>query len=744
MRTGFHAIGGAHPYLVARAQVLGMLRSSEVAPGAYEHDWEPLGPTNVGGRVRALAVDPRNADILYAGGVAGGVWKSEDAGASWSPLTETFSNVGVSSIAIDPTDSDVIYVGTGEELANRSDFTPFRGIGIMKTTDGGDTWRLLPQTIGDPAFRVVNDLVISAANPKVLYAGVSAGVARSVDAGRTWKTVWETPGVTGCGDLAIRTDRSPDVILASCADAEPDGVYLSEDGGEQWKKVIDVVYGERAGYAAVAFAPSDQDIAYASVARTADSPGGQTGTLALLRSDDGGRTWKPRNDGATNWLGSCGPETSGQGDYGNAIAVDPTDPDRLWLGGVDAFRSDDGGTTITIASYWWLDQRYQDLPEPAPWMHADFHGIWFDPGFDGSANQRVYFVNDGGVFRTDNARAPLPNKECDGDVLWNLTSIDPLNDVVYQPLNDGLVITQFWAGTVSNDGTIVMGGTQDNGTWIRRAGAGPDGWSFAIGGDGFDVAISPDNGLFYGELYGHEGIRIERSTTGNLQSFKEITKSAINDKGLFFTPFVMDPATPATLWTGGQKMWRTTDGGDLWVEASPVLPTRQHEAISAIAVAPGDPKVVYAGSNGGGLWMTENGASSPPSWSTSPVQQGYVSSIAVDPSEPHTAYATVGSFDVPHVLKTTDGGASWDDVGADLPNVPASSVAINPLDPDMVFVGTDAGAFESHNGGATWLPANGDLASTIVQDLVFRPGTSELYLFTFGRGAYRVDVGTGG
>jgi photosystem II stability/assembly factor-like uncharacterized protein len=132
---------------------------------------------------------------------------------------------------------------------------------------------------------------------------------------------------------------------------------------------------------------------------------------------------------------------------------------------------------------------------------------------------------------------------------------------------------------------------------------------------------------------------------------------------------------------------------------------------------------------------------SPPSWS-SVTAEGYISSIAVHPTDPRIAYATVASFGVERVLKTTDGGASWNDVGADLPDVPANAVAINPRNPAMVFVGTDAGVFESPNGGLTWLPANGNMTTTIVQELVFRQGTSDLYVFTHGRGVFRVDVGT--
>jgi len=729
MRAGFEAAAGTHPYVAAREQVERMVRANAVAPGAFARDWTFLGPSDVGGRVRALVVDPRNTNVLYAGGVSGGVWKSTDAGGSWVPLTETFANVGVSAIVIDPRDSNVLYVGTGEFIATRFSDSPLNGVGILKTTDAGATWRLLRATINNADFQVVHDLAISAADSNVLYASTTTGVSRSTDGGQTWQVVLQVDSESGCAEIALRTDRSPDVLLASCADFFPDGVYLSSDGGNTWAKVIDTVNGERAGRAAIAFAPSNQDIAYASVARTVDSPAGSSGTLALLRSDDGGQTWTVRNSGTTNWLGYC-EDPAGQGYYGNVVAVDPTDPNRVWLGGVDMFRTDDAGQTVTIASYWWFSP---EVTPPSPGMHADQHVITFDPGYDSANNQTIYFGNDGGVFRTRTSRAALPSNEC----------YQPNNQVQYEPLNNGLAITQFWAGTVSNDGALLMGGTQDNGTWIRPSGAGADGWRWAIGGDGFDVAIAPANDRYYGEVYGHQGIRILRSSTGQVEDFIEVTKSSLNDSGLFFTPFVLDPSNPSVLWTGGHYMWRTTNGGDVWVQSSPEF-TQGRRAVSAIGISPTDSNIIYAGSNAGDLWATTNGTASPPTWTQLPTQGGYVTAIAVHPADPRTAYATIGAFGLPHLLKTTDGGTTWTDIGTELPDVPFSAVAINPRNPDMVFVGTDAGAFESPNGGTTWFPANGNMASTIVQDLVFRPGTSELYLFTHGRGAYAVDVGTGG
>jgi photosystem II stability/assembly factor-like uncharacterized protein len=719
-------------------------RLGQIAPGAFTRAWKALGPADEGGRTQTLVVNPRDPNVMYVGGVAGGVFKSTDAGASWKPVTEAFGNVTVSSLVLDPTNPDVVYAGTGELLASGHQ-RPTTGIGILKSTTAGASWRLIPSTVG---FGPVNDIVVSPNDPLAVYASTERTVLRSSDGGTSWQPSLADGGDT-CRDLAIRTDRNPDTVFAACAHNQGGSVWRTVDGGARWDPVITTVEEAPIGNTALAIAPSNQEIVYASVGEVPNELGAHA--LALVRSDQGGAdgTWQVVNTaddtpGHPRYLASCR-SRSGQAWYGNAIGVAPNDPEHLWLGGVDLFRSDDGGRTITVAGYWELRQAHA-LQDGTPYVHADFHAIEFHPNYDGAGNQTVYFGNDGGVFRTTNDRAPLADPNC---FPLQESSGDPnrTNDVVYDALNDGFSAIQFYGGAVSDDGRYLLGGAQDNGNWaLDTQAGGPNDWFMVQGGDGFEVAISPANDAFYMEYTNGAVTRIPQlvETTGYQQEelYNRLLPLAGQGGGRFHSPILLDPNDPNVLYVGLAQLWRTLDRGATFVPASDQF----IGSVSAIAVAPGNGDVIYSGTEFGQVYVTVNGRTQPPAWTdiSAGLPSGLVSSIAINPADPRIAYATFATFGVPHVWKTTDQGASWVDVSRDLPDVPANTVAINPVNPEMVYAGTDSGVYESVNGGATWLPASGRLISTIVMDLVFRTGTSELYAFTHGRGAFMVDVGTGG
>lgn len=716
-------------------------RLGQIAPGAFSRPWTALGPADEGGRTRGLVINPRDPNVMYTGGVAGGVFKSTDAGATWRPVTEVLGNVSVGSIAMDPTNPDVLYAGTGELLATGyQDVTS--GIGILKTTTAGRTWRLLPTTI---AFGTVRDIVVSANDPRVVYAATEAGVMRSQDGGDAWTPSF-SGSADGCTDLALRTDVNPDTVFAACALRSAGGIHRSADGGNQWEPVITDVEGQPAGNTVLAIAQSNQNIVYASVGSIAGL--GENQAIALLRSDQGGAngTWVVANTaddtpGNPRYLASCG--ASGQAFWGNALAVDPTDPEHLWVAGVDAFRSDDGGRTLTIAGYWELRQLHT-MEDGTPYIHADYHAIVFHPNYDRESNQTVYFATDAGVFRTQNDRAPLNDPRCYPTEAIP-SDLNVLNDVTFDALNDGYSALQFYAGTVSDDGRYLLGGSQDNGTWglDREGGGGPNDWIMVQGGDGFETAISPNNDAFYMEYYSGALTRVSQLTVSQGYREERLYQRLPFPAGRFHTPFVLDPNNSNNFWMGRQELVRSTDAAATFAEAGrfSVL-----QGISAIAVAPGNSDVVYVGTDAGAVSVSTNAtATLPVTWTdiSAGLPDGVVSSIAIHPTDPRTAYVTFSNFGIQKVWKTTDQGATWTNLDGILPDVPMNTVAINPLNPEMVYVGSDSGVYESPNGGTTWLPASGRLISTIVMRLVFRKGTSELYAFTHGRGAFLVDVGTG-
>ncbi len=727
--------------------------------------WQSLGPGNVGGRTRAIVINPIDPDILYAGGVAGGVWKSTDAGASWTPTDDLMLNIAVCSLAMDPTDPETLYAGTGEGFFNGD---AVRGLGIFKTTDGGATWNPLASTtqnVPAGAFYRVNAIVISPTDPDRVYAGTRYGVWGSDDAGDSWRLLLGNPQFidshptengtsSGCTDLAIRSDLSPDVLFAAFGSFEADGLYRSTDAGESWTRLgspVDLQLSIQ-GRMEVALAPSNNDVLYVSMA---DHEGAM---VNVFRSLDGGDTWAGRLDythpsslallSNIPYSSACGSGGSyHQGWYDNLIAVDPVDPDIVWVGGIDLFRSDDGGRTFNIASYWYLGPPPPGAPHTPyddAFVHADQHGFAFHPDYDGVTNQTLYITNDGGVFRTNNARANVTDAFC----FWDINNPDRLPDVIWESMNNGYGVTQFYHGDAARNADVFGGGTQDNGTnfvWARNT---PDDWVEVYGGDGGYTAIDDSNpNVFYVEIYYFPSIA---KTSDGGQTFAD-ANAGINDYGQFINPFAMDPSDPRTLWAGGTSPWRTVNGAGLWQIAFSTNPASYASGFplnfggltAAIAVAPSNRNVVYFGMTGGYIARTTDGLSAAPHWTYARPQSAYVSSIAVNPINPDVAYASYSTFDVSHILRTTDGGRTWTAVdGIDasgVPDIPVHWLAIRPCDPLRLYAGTELGVFASDDAGENWFPANIGLAHTVVSSLDWKDENT-LVAFTHGRGAFLAEL----
>ena len=369
---------------------------------------------------------------MYAAGVTGGIWKSTDAGANWQITDDFLQNLAVCALAIDPSDPNTIYAGTGEGFF--ANWSKHRGLGIFKSADAGQTWNLLPGTLTpEGAFYFVNDIVISPNDTDTIYAATMTGVWRSLDAGDTWSVVLRNPSMladppgvpetngcsVGCTDLAVRTDTAPDVLWAAFGSFGKDGLYRSDDGGSTW---IQYQTGAEQGRMELAIAPSNNDRMYILMAQNSS---GSLGKLyGVFRSDDGGDSWNSSLDFGhefSEWLLSYVAIATGcfehpviysQGWYDNIIAVDPLDPNTVWVGGIDLYRSDNGGQTFGLAEYWYY---YLQDPPPPVQLHPDQHAIVFHPAYDGVTNQTMYVGNDGGLFRTANARAATTQEECPMD-----------------------------------------------------------------------------------------------------------------------------------------------------------------------------------------------------------------------------------------------------------------------------------------------------------------------------------------
>ncbi len=772
--TAAVAAAARMPRYSTRTNQLLTARSALAVPDALAAlgNWTPLGPGNVGGRTRGLVIDPVNPSIIYAGGVAGGIWKSIDAGAHWLPIGDLLPNIAVTSLVMDPKDPTILYAGTGEGFNN---VDAVRGAGIFRTADSGKDWPQLASTKTSD-FYYVNKLVVSPNDSSRLYAATRTGLWRSPDSGVTWTNVKAAPVVLpvsdrdlGFTDVVIRTDQTKDWVLASEGIKSRGTIWRNVDAGGDSGVWTSVQSGPLQGRASLAIAPSNQAVVYALTASIAlgDWNGGLN---AVYRSDDGGGKWTAvrTNDwvvatetvpAPVNNLLLSNPAASSeyacfqrdknelmnQGWYDNVVAVDPLNPDVVWAGGIDLFRSDDGGRNWGLASYWWLDRDKASGQFPPQYAHADQHALIFHPRYDGAANRTLFVGNDGGLYRTDDARASTSGDVCGekkGALAWT-------------NLNNGYGVTQFYDGAVFPDGQTYFGGTQDNGTIRGTMGAGPNAWKTILGGDGGYVAVDPTStNVLYGE---YTVLSLQKSIDGGAK-FADAVKG-VNESGfwIFIAPFVMDPSVPSTLWLGGNTFpWRTLDGAENWTKAGASFGDKADEdratgdRISAIAVATTDSNSVLMGTESGKIFRTSTAGTGTDAtvWaSVTPPEMAnaYVSSIAIDPEYAFVAYATYSTFGVVHVWKSTDSGATWAPLDGSgdtkLPDIPVLSIAVDPTAgsrPRRLYVGTDIGVYVSLDGGANWAVENGGFANVPTARLAVNNST--LYAFTHGRGVWRVPL----
>ena len=753
-------------YATARAQMERMDRYSTVrgdtgrvriSAAGGDSAWQFLGPGNIGGRTRTLVFDPTDDNVLYAGGISGGIWKSMDGGQSWTPIGDVLANLDVSSIVIDRHDPNTLFASTGEGYFRedvRGTDLPLRGDGIFVTHDGGDTWTQLAFTAGNDDFRWVNSLVLSPSDSHRLYAATRSGVWRSRDSGETWTRVLPTTVKGGCLQLVIRSDRSDDTIFASCGVFEQATVYRNSAAqldDSEWTAVLNEKGMSRTS---LAIAPSNPSTIYALAASNLEGPEGTTqNMLAVYRSTQNGDpgTWTAQvsaNDSdklnrllLTNPISAVDPQCAHpsstevgdwvpMGWHCNVIAVDPTNPNRLWAAGVDVFRSDDGGKTWGVASYWWADS------SKGAWVHADQHVLTFHPKWNGTTNQTLFAANDGGIFRTDNALSSVGRGTAGA---CNVTAL-----VVWRPLNHNYGVTQFYHGAVFPDGKRFIGGAQDNGTIIGNVTDGPDKWAMHYGGDGGFVAVDPTNpDVMYAEW---QNGNVIKSVNGAKTFVWVPPPGNSTDEFLFVTPLQMDPNNHNRLWIGGSQLWRTDNGASSWNPASATTDGK----VSAIAIAPGRSDRVVAGTNSGAIVRSDDatGASGSMQWASTKPRDGFVSSIVFDPSNIDTLYATYAGFGGTHVWRSLDGGATWSprdgSDGASIPDIAVHSIVVDPTYRGRLYLGTDLGVFVSLDDGEHWMVESG-LAPVLTEYVTIAPGSRgpAIYAFTHGRGAWRAELTPG-
>jgi photosystem II stability/assembly factor-like uncharacterized protein len=663
--------------------------------------WSSIGPGNVGGRIRSIIIHPTIPGTIWVGSLGGGVWKTTNGGTSWSTTTDFMATLVVACMAIDPANPDVLYAGTGEGIGvSGIPGAALQGNGVFKTTDGGSNWTQLAST-NNSNFYWVNRLAISPTNtrpspcvtvqPQILLAATENGIFRSADGGGTW-----SQPLTGNGRFTdVRFDPCDG---NKCIASDPFGrAYYSTNSGMTWAPATGF---PGAGRIELAYAKSDPAIVYAQNGVLGQ---GNMNISKLFRSTDGGRTYALRNE-------SC----CGGGRAYNALWVDPTNANTLVAGGIDLWRSTDGGTSVTKISDYRrhpLNREFHDS------VHCDHHVIVNHPNYGRNSNAIVYFGNDGGIYRTNNV---LTVAQRSGWV----------------PLNHDLGITQFYGAAGNPTSGTIIGGTQDNGTVRYRTQGRSNGWTMTMGADGgFCAADQTDRDYFYGES---QRLKIYRSTDGG--DTANYIHTGIDDAGNsanFIAPFVLDPNTSNTLLAGGASLWRSTNVKDSTPSWTIIKPASDRiNRISAIAVAKGDSNIIWVGHNNGQIYYTTNGTAANPTWT--PAANGlprrFCTRITIDPQNSNLVYATFGGFEPGNVWKTTGYGAPWENISSRLPSAPVFSLVVSPSNSRALYIGTAVGIFASADGGATWSPGNDGPANAFVEEL-FWMGT-QLVAATHGRGMF--------
>lgn len=662
--------------------------------GIGRFGWIERGPTNIGGRTRSLVIDPANPSSMFAGAVGGGIWHSTNGGTSWTLVDDWLGNLAVCSLALVPGTPPVLYAGTGEGFYNGD---AVLGGGMFKSVDGGASFQRLQGTAG---WGYVNRIAVAPGNANLVLAATRSpgGIQRSVDGGATWTQVL---GASACLQVLFDPNDGSKCV-ADVYENSQHRVVRSVDGGLSWVDASTGLINQAgiSGRIELAYARSVPDMVYASC--------GTNGGL-IWRSTDGGANWTLRTTGTG----------SGAAWYYNTLWVDPTDSNFLVTGAYHLYKSVDGGQSLTRIS-----NGYINTSQP----HPDQHQIVAHPGFDGATNRRVYVTNDGGIYVANDIRTATTSNG------WSRRE-------------QGYRATQFYGAAGDGASGRITGGTQDNGHLTLQPGSSTA--NLTYGGDGGFAAIDWNNpNYIYGE---YVYAQVHRSTNGGTSaSYIDGGIGEAGNAANFIAPIVLDPNNPQRLLVGAASLWQTTNARASTVAWTAIKPAVGSN-ISAIAVAPGNPAVIWVGHNDGRIYKTTNGTAASPTWSpvddnggSNPLPNRYVQRLVIDRGNPNTVFVGLGGFSAGNLRKTTDGGTTFVDLSGSgagrLPDAPVNGIAQHPTLLDHLYVGTDVGVFASRNGGASWSTNNDGPADVSVDEVVFLHGSTTLLCATHGRGLWTIAI----
>ena len=688
-----------------------------------------IGPGAMSGRVTTIDVQRNRPEVIYIGTASGGLWRSETAGVEWEPLFDDQPTQSIGAVALAPSNPDVIWVGTGEGNPRNSHSS---GRGVFRSIDGGHSWEMM----GLEKTHNIHRIIIHPTDHHTVWVGVTGtawgdspdrGVYKTTDAGKTWEHVLYTDESTGVADMII-DPSNPDKLLVAMwshrrqpwfftSGGEGSALHITHDGGSSWKKLTDEegLPGGELGRIGLAVSAANPDVIYALV---------ESSSTGLYHSLDGGVSWSLIQ----------GDNIGNRPFYYADIYADPSDERRLFNLYSMVDLSEDGGRTFrTILPY--------------SGVHPDHHAFYIhpdDPNFliDG---------NDGGL-----------NISRDGGQSWTFVNNLPLGQFYHIAVDMAVPYR-------------IYGGMQDNGSWVgpsevwHSGGIRNEDWQEVMFGDGFDVLPAPgDLNTAYAMYQGGALARIDLRN-GDQSSIQPVQPDTVPLRFAWNAAIAADPTDPNGLYFGSQKVHHSVDRGGSWTTLSGDLTTNDpeklkqaesggltidatqaenHCTILCIAPNPLRPEELWVGTDDGRIQHSTDGGATwtdhAPGIKRFPVG-AWIPQIHVSPHDANEVYVVVNDYRRnnwnPYLYRTTDAGATWVRLVMEGGEVTghALSVVQDPVEPSLLFLGTEEGLFVSFDRGANWKRWTHDVPSVPVRDMVVHPRDGDLVLGTFGRAAYVID-----
>jgi photosystem II stability/assembly factor-like uncharacterized protein len=704
----------------------GKLRPEETALKNLQ--WRAIGPAIMGGRIDDIAVVEGNASTFYVGVATGGVWKTTNAGTTFDPIFDEQSNTSIGDICIAPSDPNIVWVGTGEPNNRQSSSW---GDGIYRSLDGGQTW----QNMGLKDSKHIGRVLIDPRNPSTVYVAVlghlwgpnrERGVYKTTDAGKTWTQSLFVNEDTGVTDIAMDPGSSGTLYAAAYqrrrtpwgfnGGGPGSSIYKTIDGGASWTKLTRDLPDGITGRIGLDIYRADPSIVYAII-ENARSGG-------VFRSEDRGATWKKMSDVNSRPM------------YYSQIRIDPNNDQRIWQLAANMFTSDDGGKTWNT--------------NVVTRIHGDYHGLWINP----ANSNHMIAGSDGGIHQSyDRGRS------------WDFINTIPLG--------------QFYEISLDNQKPyMVYGGLQDNGSWagpsgtLNTEGITNDEWFRTGGGDGFySVVDVSDPGIIYVESQDGNVARLELKTSERRNIRPEPPAGEKPYRFDWNSPIVISPHNNRTIYFGGNRVFRSTDRGDTWTRSEDlskdqdrdkfqimgVLPDRnmlsRHDGVQTfgqvvtLAESPMKEGLLYAGTDDGNLQVSRDAGKT---WKniTEKVpgvpKNTFVSRVVPSRFAEGAVYVTFDGHRADdyntYVFVSNDFGESWKSLKNDLPaGVTCRVIREHPRNQNLLFLGTEFGAFASLDRGGHWTRLKGNLPMVRVDDIQIHPRDNDLVLGTHGRSVWVLD-----